>query len=334
MTNEPAENQDSKRPLTRAEREEAQLLEKLDNIASLRGDLILEVVGHVYRKNAYGKMTACPKIYQVVEDDDLGRMYGPGDYQVSYLATDSSGKIIRKTVCYSCGVEYRRLHREYCLENGIEPAQEPRSGGLGFDFAGILQKEKIEGLAAVVALITSLFKRDDSSNRQMMELIKVMAAGSGRSVLPENLMSVLLTKAIDGPKQQNPLHQVREQISFLHELKDLTSGGNSSSQASNDNDEKEEGGPMDLILKSIMPMLPGILANFNNNAAAAAASFKNNPMVSPYVSNPVKQKEFYAAVMAKHGKQVADDMARGFGFDPRQFQVEKKEIPNAGYRVL
>lgn len=326
------------RPLTRAEKEREELEQRLATLKTLRGSTG-DIVGYIYRKGAYGKRTACPKLYRFVEDDEFGQIYGPGDFDCMYNATLSDGTELVKHVTYNIGDEFYPLHLDYCKANRIRPtAQDPANisaPSSALTLSSLLEKEKVEGLAALVGVFSSLFKRHDSS-RDIIELMKVFAQQQKAPAFQDQIISQLLTRSLEVQqpqrRQNSGLSELREQISFLGELKEVISGDTQPPAViEKQSNENTEGGYMDMMLKMAMAALPGILERFQGNAAAAAASMKTNPVVAPYLADEKRRNEFYQMVKEKHGKDQADEMARGFGFVP---PVERAAAPGGNFKVL
>ncbi|MCK9492670.1 MAG: hypothetical protein M0Q24_11360, partial [Sulfurimonas sp.] len=72
---------EEKKPLTREEKEAAQLEKHLGKLYQLRGMEGEEVKGYVYREVMGGSSASLPPVDRVLMDHELGQLYGPGKYK-------------------------------------------------------------------------------------------------------------------------------------------------------------------------------------------------------------------------------------------------------------
>ncbi len=308
---------------TKAEKEEDKVLKKLETIRQLRGEELEEVEAYVQRQTwGEGGNVTLPKLHQILDDNDLGMIYGPGKYLVNYLYVNSAGENCRKAIRYNIGAEFADLHRKYCHETGRQcylmndTAISGQKPGLGFQLSDLLNQEKLQSLMMLGTAIKSML--GSGSNDKLFEmqnqLIKTMMTSQQvqQPKIIDNLLGVAVNRLLEGNKpqpQQNPLSSMKEQLSLFQDMRDLISPEPVSA----------EGGTMSKIVEMVLPMLPGLLEKFGGNIEAAAKAQLKNPLVKGYLKDTTTQKELYQAIARKDGVQAANAWASGFGIDPAQF---------------
>lgn len=315
---------------SKAEREEEKILKKIDAIRELRGEDPEEVTAYVYRQAwGDGGNVSLPQLDCILEDQDLGTIYGAGKYLVVYCYTGSDGETKKKQVRYNIGPEFNDVHRAYCKANGrrcyimddtiIPGLPAPTMSG-GFQLGDLLHKEKLEGLLMLVTALKSFLGSgsQDKLFELQAKLIQNMAQAPQRSQLEETIVKAAVQKLVNPESSQrresSPLQSVREQLSLFNELKD-TFMPESGPVAS-------EGGTMSKVVEMVLPMLPAILEKFNGNIEAAAAAQMKNPIVKSYLKDTKTQKELFQEIARRDGLEAANRWAAGFGIDPAKFSAQ------------
>lgn len=323
----PAEKVNGIKRETREEKRQRLLNEHFDEIQNLRGFEFDYISANVYRESLSGANVSLPKFEnQILDDQEIGAKYGPGKYLVVYRwKNDDSEKWGRKEIRYNIGAEFDHIHREYCKDSGQPCYLDARTNIPGnlpppqqMNFLELLQREKIESLAALAALIRKLFERPESGeSKNMMELFKVMVPAMLSNNKPagnnDQLLNLLVTKAIDAPKV-DPLTQMREMLALTGELKEIAQVEATPAQI-----QEKEPDKVDKLIELAVNMLPGLVEKFGGSIEAAAAAQKSNPLVNSYTKNGEKIKQAFNLICAKYGREYALRWVAGFGLDPAQF---------------
>lgn len=309
------------KPATKEERELARLQARIEQIHELRGMDADEVAAYVYRESPHSGRTALPPHDRILQDHELGLIYGPGRYFVSYVVHMLDGTKTTANLRYNIGREYLPLHRAYCAENGLPcladmQNEAPRPSGL----SDLLTREKVESIAGIAGLLKSIL----APNNQAMEMLQaqqiemIRSMGSNKQSLPESL----LVEAFKSLKPAAPVPvlpappSLREQLDLFHEIREVVAPAPAPVQQS------EDAGPMQFFIDKAMDLFPSILEKFNGNETAAAQAIKKeNFLVRSMMKKPDVQKSFYRAAVENYGEQRADNIARGFGINPASLKA-------------
>ncbi len=332
--------------LSRAEREENAILKKIDSIRELRGADFDEIDAYVYRQSwGDGGNISLPKLHQILEDYDLGMIYGPGKYLVTYVYTDAAGETKKKQIKYNLGAEFAEVHRKYCAENGLPcylrndtliPGQsQSLPAPAGLKLGDLLNKEKLEGLIMLAGTLKQFL---GGSNDKLIEMQSKMIQGMMTQQQPpimNEIMGAAVKNLLNPPRPAaaqaaaGPLAGVREQLSLFNELRETFAPESAPAAA--------EGGTMSRIVEMVLPMLPALLEKFGGNIEAAAAAQMKNPIVKSYLKDTKTQKELFQAIAQQQGIEAAKSWAAGFGLDPAQFAPRgpaKAAAPMVGEVIL
>lgn len=309
------------KPATKEERELARLQARIEQIHELRGMDADEVAAYVYRESPHSGRTALPPHDRILQDHELGLIYGPGRYFVSYVVHMLDGSKTTANLRYNIGREYLPLHRAFCAENGLPcladmQNEAPRPSGL----SDLLTREKVESIAGIAGLLKSIL----APNNQAMEMLQaqqiemIRSMGSNKQSLPESL----LVEAFKSLKPAAPVPalpappSLREQLDLFHEIREAVAPAPAPVQQS------EDAGPMQFFIDKAMDLFPAILEKFNGNETAAAQAIKKeNFLVRSMMKKPDVQKSFYRAAVENYGEQRADNIARGFGINPASLKA-------------
>lgn len=336
MDNENQAGEEKK--LSRDQRKILAFEKKIADLAALRGLECDDITGYVYRLGANKRRYALPQTEEILTDNDIGEMYGPGSYEVTYHLNLEDGTVKHSTYAYNVDREYAEIHRNYCLLNGkkcyLDSPNELNK--TPFNLAEMFSKEKIESIVLLVgALKTIMGEKGGGGELAMMrevmsENTKLMAAALSPK---QNFSDSLVTEAfkqLSHRKEEikvEPMEQMRAQLEFFRDLGMVPAG-----QSNQDN---ENMGTVDKLIEKAIEFLPGLLqANNGNIPAAAAAAKKSNPLVSMYLKNKDAQKAMYMALIRDYGKDAADQWARGFNIDPSKFSAIEIQVKTQNNGVM
>lgn len=334
------------RILTRTERQEIRMRERLDRIEELRGEYIDDVTAYVYRETLSGENTSLPPVRGVLADHELGLLYGPGKYKVVYRYLDLDNeegkeKYRSTSVQYSIGPEYGPLHREDCAMHGrpcyldVRAAVPGIAQGQNNGLSDLLTEEKIKGIVALLGAFKMMIGNDRGSDElryMLAENTKLLqSAIAGRSQPSNDLGSRLIEQMLPRMlehKEVNPMQQLGAQIEMFGKLQELTNP--QIAQQRREEEEVKNQGPFAKLIDKAMDMLPAFLERFNGDEVAAAKAVKSeNIMASMMLKNEDAQKAFYAATSRKYGQTAADKWAYGFGINPEKFRPNVQTVPAA-----
>jgi len=331
------------RIITRSERQEIRMRERLDRIEELRGEYIDDVTAYVYRETLSGENTSLPPVKGVLADHELGLLYGPGKYKVVYRYLDLSGgdgqeKYTSTSVRYSIGPEYAQLHREDCAMHGrpcyfdaraaIPGIPAPQDNGL----SSLLNEDKIKGIIALLGAFKMMIGQDRGSDelRYMLaentKLLQSAIAGRSQptSDFGSRMLEQMLPKLLEH-KEVNPMQQLDAQLNMFGKLQELTNP--QIAQQRREEEEVKNQGPFAKLIDKAMDMLPAFLERFNGDEYAAAKAVKSeNIMARMMLSNEDAQKAFYQATSQKYGQNAAERWAAGFGINPEKFRPNVQTV--------
>lgn len=235
----------------------------------------------------------------LVDEEYIAENYGGGSYFVRYVykengvTKNTSGPIV--------------IAASYRPKNGLAavPEQQTQKNPL----AGLLENltaEKVGGIVAAVEAVRKIFAPP-------VDLTKLMeAALSNRQ---QSVSDAVLMEAMKGMKQPQQQRNLLEEVRQLQEVKALIKD----EQPTVEDDEEEDndkGGPMNIIIKTALEMLPAFLQQNNNNYEATGAQFRNNPIINNLLAkDPSLREKFIDAARHEYGDQKTQELAHGFGLD-------------------
>ena len=312
--------EDDKKPMTREEKEAAQLERHLDVLHQLRGIDGDEVKGYVYREVMGGSNASLPPVDRVLMDHELGQLYGPGKYRVTYMIFRGC-ETTRRTERYNIGREFAPVHRQFCEENGLPCFLDQNTAipgerrPAGASFADFLGSGKAQELLALAAGLKQLIGGQQNDQKEILvELIRAQNKphqGMGESIVAKAL------EMMGTPKNSSPVALLGEQIDMFQKIQNTF-------QPPPPPPEKEE--PMGFWEKGIemaMAALPQILQQNNGNIEAAAKALKaQNASLRIALGMPSVQKQAYQELSKRYGQAQADRWAAGFGLDPVNLRGE------------
>ena len=307
---------------TRDQRKQRELAEKIDEINALRGLDFSEIVGYCYREVMHGGRQSLPPLENIVQDHELGLIYGPGRYMVLYEVYLEDGTKVKKSIKYNIGPEYNRLHHDYCQQNGLpcylDQVQQQTKGG--FALSEFMTEDKVKGLIALLGAVKMVMGGQGSQSetenlRFMLEqqnktlntlLTSKPAAGAG---ITDTLVSEAFKLLSNRQQAPNQLDSMRQQLDFIRDLQGMAN-------PAQEPIEKDESA-MEKLISKALEILPAFLQQHNGNIErAAAAAKKQNPMIMAFLKNKDAQRGAYAGLLNQYGKEKADRWAHSFGLDP------------------
>jgi hypothetical protein len=169
-----------------------------------------------------------------------------------------------------------------------------------------LTAEKVGGIVAAVEAVRKIFAPP-------VDLTKLMeAALSNRQ---QSVSDAVLLEAMKGIKQPQQPRNLLEEVRQLQEVKALIKDEPGTVEEE-DEEDNDKGGPMNIIVKTALEMLPAFLQQNNNNYEATGAQFRNSPIVNNLLAkDPTLREKFIEAARHEYGDQKTQELARGFGLD-------------------
>ncbi|MBQ5630255.1 MAG: hypothetical protein IIV15_03010 [Ruminococcus sp.] len=233
----------------------------------------------------------------LVDEEYIAENYGGGCYFVRYVFKENG--VTRNT----SGVF--TISETYRAKTGAPaPEQQPKNM-----LAGLLENltaEKVGGIVAAVEAVRKIFAPP-------VDLTKLMeAALSNRQ---QSVSDAVLLEAMKGIKQPQQPRNLLEEVRQLQEVKALIKDEPATVE-DDDEEDNDKGGPMNIIVKTALEMLPAFLQQNNNNYEATGAQFRNNPVVNNLLAkDPSLREKFIDAARHEYGDQKTQELVRGFGLD-------------------
>jgi len=335
-----AQQPEQVRPMSRQEKQNKILEDKIERLRTARGLPIMDIKGYVYRESWEGGRQALPPIDDILFDHEIGLLYGPGKYVVTYHyeLEDGSKKMLSER--YNIGPEYTQLHLEHCQSIGRQsfinpstflPGQQKPQPGL----MDLFTEDKAKGLLAILGALKMVLGNGSGNNDQVETLKavldgnnKVLAAAlggrSGGGGRPNELITLLFDRATKPQRQENPAALLRDQLDLFKEIEVIRNPQAAALQAQQIQEEEDRNmSPIQKMIEKAMEHLPALLERFGGNEQAAAQHLKKtNFLVSSYLKKPDVAKAFFAAVEKDQGRAAAERWAAGFGFNPAQFSQQ------------
>ena len=257
----------------------------------------------------------------LVDDEYIAEKYGGGSYLVRYVYREN-GVLKNTSGNFNIAESYR----------GKSGAGASLSGRAENTLASFMQGLTVEKVLALVGAFKELRETlaPPKPNVDMTELLKAVLTNK-----PQQMSDAVVIEALRGanrsqPKPQNLLEQVRE----LQQVKELIKDEPRAVREDEDDEEDDEkGGPMNILIKTALGMLPAFLAQNNNNFEATGAQFKDNDYIKKLLAkSPDLASDFVEAARQEYGDQKAQELARGFGLnvqyieqDPQQLEQNQQE---------
>lgn len=273
-----------------------------------------EVEGKVYRiiqPDGAGRETreCVGKVFELVDDDYLGRKFGGGLYVVRYKITLSSGKIERRDKRYRISSTYNQK-TESVQTNGDSFAM--LSGILGG-----LSVEKIAVFSAAVEAMKKIFAPPPPPPQiDVVKLLEVLTRNQQASA-PSPVSDQIAMKALEQMSKPPKVPTFAEQFKQFKEMQEMFNQPAQvveGDEEEGDEEEDEEGDDMDFIIKQALKLFPAFLEKNGGDYAKAGAAAAANPAIAGIINSDPELLEKFKEVAAKeYGAENAEALAKGFG---------------------
>jgi hypothetical protein len=272
-----------------------------------------EVEGKVYRiiqPDGAGRETreCVGKVFELVDDDYLGRKYGGGLYVVRYKITLSSGKIERRDKRYRISSTYNQK-TDSAQTNGDSFAM--LSGILGG-----LSVEKIAVFSAAVEAMKKIFAPPPPPPQiDVVKLLDVLTRNQ-QATAPSPVSDQIAMKALEQMNRPVKVPTLAEQMKQFKEVQEMFNQTPQVVEGEEEGEEgeEEEGDDMEFIIKQALKLFPAFLEKNGGDYAKAGAAAAANPVISNIIgSDPELLAKFKAVAAEQYGAENAEALAKGFG---------------------
>lgn len=292
--------------------------EVIDDFADLENQK--EVYGRIYRIISPLESVGRParefvgKVEERVDEDYIGRIFGPGRYNIHYRVTRSDGSKFERDETFNIGQEYAKKDGP---QQPVKQAAPATLGGLDLGAVlGGLTVEKITAIGAGLKLIKDFLAPPPPPPAvDVAKLLEIFAANNR----PQPVSDALLIQAMQSLQKTNTptslLQQMRELKEIKETLKDETA------------DETDgEGGQMSFLLEQAFKYLPSLLAANKQDFRATGAQARELPMVAGIIrNNPDLATEFMNRAAQQYGRENAQQLAAGFGLQLTPIQQQEQQ---------
>lgn len=299
-------------------KDETTTTELNDDFADLENQK--EVYGRIYRIISPLESVGRParefvgKVEERVDEDYIGRIFGPGRYNIHYRVTRSDGSKFERDETFNIGQEYAKKDAP---QQPVKQAAAPTLGGLDLGaMLGGLTVEKITAIGAGLKLIKDFLAPPPPPPAvDVAKLLEIFAANNR----PQPVSDALLIQAMQSLQKTNTppslLQQMRELKEIKETLKDETA------------DETDgEGGQMSILLEQAFKYLPSLLAANKQDFRATGAQARELPMVAGIIrNNPDLATEFINRAAQQYGRENAQQLAAGFGLQLTPIQQQEQQ---------
>ena len=278
-----------------------------------------EVYGRIYRIISPLESVGRParefvgKVEERVDEDYIGRIFGPGRYNIHYRVTRSDGSKFERDETFNIGQEYAKKDAP---QAPVKQAPAATFGGLDVGaLLGGLTVEKITAIGAAVKMFRDFIAPPQQPQIDVTKLLEIIAANNR----PQSISDAVLIQAMQSLQKQNTppslLQQMRELKEIKETLKDETA-----------EETDGEGGQMSFLLEQAFKYLPALLAANKNNFQATGAQARELPMVAGLIrNNPDLAQEFIERAALTYGRENAESLARGFGLQLTPAPVQQQQ---------
>lgn len=299
-------------------KDETTTTELNDDFADLENQK--EVYGRIYRIISPLESVGRParefvgKVEERVDEDYIGRIFGPGRYNIHYRVTRSDGSKFERDETFNIGQEYAKKDAP---QQPVKQAAAPTFGGLDLGAVlGGLTVEKITAIGAGLKLIKDFLAPPPPPPAvDVAKLLEIFAANNR----PQPVSDALLIQAMQSLQKTNTppslLQQMRELKEIKETLKDETA-----------EETDGEGGQMSFLLEQAFKYLPSLLAANKQDFRATGAQARELPMVAGIIrNNPDLATEFINRAAQQYGRENAQQLAAGFGLQLTPIQQQEQQ---------
>lgn len=289
-----------------------------------------EVYGRIYRITSPVESVGRPasefvgKVAERVDEDYIGRYFGPGRYKIDWRITKSDGTKEKRNEIFNIGSEYAEIYAAEQAKKAkkaetVAPAPAAPSTLGALDLGGLLgglTVDKITAIGAGLKLIKDFLAPPPPPPAvDVAKLLEIFAANNR----PQPVSDALLIQAMQSLQKTNTppslLQQMRELKEIKETLKDETA------------DETDgEGGQMSILLEQAFKYLPSLLAANKQDFRATGAQARELPMVAGIIrNNPDLATEFINRAAQQYGRENAQQLAAGFGLQLTPIQQQEQQ---------
>lgn len=296
-----------------------------------------EVYGRIYRITSPVESVGRPasefvgKVAERVDEDYIGRYFGPGRYKIDWRITKSDGTREKRNEIFNIGSEYAEIYAAEQAKKAkkaetIAPAPAPAApsplGGL--DLGGLLgglTVEKITAIGTGLKLIKDFLAPPPTPPAvDVAKLLEIFAANNR----PQPVSDALLIQAMQSLQKTNSppslLQQMRELKEIKETLKDETA-----------EETDGEGGQMSFLIEQGLKYLPSILAANKQDFRATGEQARELPMIAGLIrNNPDLASEFINRAAEQYGRENAQQLAAGFGLQITPIQQQQQQQDQGG----
>lgn len=275
-----------------------------------------EISGRIYRLFPVDRAGNKPmtefvgKFNQKIDEDFIGREFGPGNYRVVARIIKPTGEKIVKQKNVNIGQEYACFHKDPETAPEAPKTAAPVLGG-GFDLGGLLGILTADKMAAIGIALKQLKEflappPPPQPAVDLTRLLEIMLSNNKQ----QSVSDAILIKAMDGMQKQAAAPSVIEQLRQMKEIKEAFSEELENENNQGDNDE------MDFLINKAFQILPGLLAKKNNDYRAVGQEVSNNEFINGLIQgNPELAGRFFEEAIKKYGVENAQKLAAGFGYN-------------------
>lgn len=254
----------------------------------------------------------CGPVDRFVDEDYVGKKYGPGHYKVRFIIKYTNGTQETRDKFYDIGKEYAKYYKpepetqataQTAAQVPANAAKSPFNNVLGF--LGGLKAEELTAWAMAFKTVKEIFAPPPPPPPpDYLKLLEIMTANKAPSI-----SDAVVIKAMENMNAQTRAASPFQQLKELQQIKQMLK---------EDEPENQNDGGDDMnLLKMALEFLPDLLKANNNNYKAAGAQAAAFPMVRDMVrNNPDLAQEFFKTAVKQYGEQNAMQLAAGFGFQP------------------
>ena len=296
--------------------------EIIDDFADLENQK--EVYGRIYRIISPLESVGRParefvgKVEERVDEDYIGRIFGPGRYNIHYRVTRSDGSKFERDETFNIGQEYAKKD---ATQQPVKQAAAPTFAGLDLGAVlGGLTVEKITAIGAAVKMFRDFIAPPQQPQIDVTKLLEIIAANNR----PQSISDAVLIQAMQSLQKQNTPPSLLQQMRDLKEIKETLKDETA--------DETDgEGGQMSFLIEQALKYLPSLLAANKNNFQATGAQARELPMVAGIIrNNPDLAQEFIERAALTYGRENAESLARGFGLQLTPAPVQQQQESSQG----
>lgn len=282
-----------------------------------------EVYGRIYRIISPLESVGRParefvgKVEERVDEDYIGRIFGPGRYNIHYRVTRSDGSKFERDETFNIGQEYAKKDAPQA------PVKQAAATFGGLDLGAVLgglTVEKITAIGAAVKMFRDFIAPPQQPQIDVTKLLEIIAANNR----PQSISDAVLIQAMQSLQKQNTTPSLLQQMRELKEIKETLKDETA--------DEIDgEGGQMSFLIEQAFKYLPSLLAANKNNFQATGAQARELPMVAGLIrNNPDLAQEFIERAALTYGRENAESLARGFGLQLTPAPVQQQQENSQG----